>query len=110
MDELDEEEAVREAWRAQHAAGIARERAGMSVWDLNVVVFLFAILATIIILLFEGVPVEIVGPIAFFGLAMCWVAGWRQGKQLYRRFYHEELSTLKQGQEWISGGETREWR
>ena len=100
---MDEERAVREAWRAAHAAEVARDRAKMVRWDLNIVVFLFAILATIIILLYEGVSVEIVAPIAFFGLAMCWLVGWRREKQLYQRFYEEELSRLRQVQEWTSG-------
>ena len=30
-----------------------------------------------------------------FGLAMAWVTGWRQGKQLYQRFYEEELLRLQ---------------
>ncbi len=101
----DEERAVREAWRAKRAAEIARDRARMGRWDLNIVVFLFAILATIIILLFEGVRVEIVAPIAFFGLAMCWLVGWRREKQMYRRFYDEELSRLREVREWTLGEE-----
>ncbi len=40
--------------------------------------------------------IEIVAPIAIFGLAMVWLTGWRRGKQLYRRFYDEELAELKQ--------------
>ncbi len=96
---MDEEKVVREAWQAQHAAQLAREKARMARWDLNIAVFLFAILITIIILLFEGVSVEIVAPIAFFGLSMCWLVGWRRGRQLYQSFYEEELSRLKHGQQ-----------
>ena len=50
----------------------------------------------VIILLFQGVEVEIVSPVAVFGLAMVWLVGWRQGRQLYQRFYDEELFKLKQ--------------
>ncbi len=46
----------------------------------------------VIILSFQGIGIEIVAPIAFFGLAMAWLVGWRQGRQLYKRFYDEELS------------------
>ena len=80
----------------QLAAQRARDRARNARWDLNVAVFLFAILIIIIILLFQGIGVEIVAPVALFGLAMVWLCGWRRGKQLYPRFYDEELSELEQ--------------
>ncbi len=91
-NENEEESLKKRARRAEKAAQRARERAGSARWDLNILVFLFAILIIILILLFEGVALEIVAPIAFFGLAMVWLVGWRQGKQLYERFYNEELS------------------
>jgi hypothetical protein len=71
-----------------------RARAGR--WDLDVAVFLFTVLIVIIILLFQEVNLEVVAPIAIFGLAMVWLIGWRRGKQLYRRFYAEELVRLEQ--------------
>ena len=78
------------------AAQKARDRATAARWDLNVAIFLFAVLILVIILLFQGVGIEIVAPVAVFGLAMVWLVGWRQGKQLYQRFYDEELSKLEQ--------------
>ncbi len=33
--------------------------------------------------------------IAIFGLAMVWLVGWRQGRQLYEIFYEEELAKLE---------------
>jgi len=69
----------------------ARDRAMAGRWDLNVAVFLFAILTIVIILLFQGVRVEIVAPVALFGLVMVWLVGWRRGRQLYQRFYEEEI-------------------
>ena len=80
----------------QQAAIRARQRARTSTWDLNVAVFLFAVLIIILILLFQGVGIEIVGPIAIFGLAMVWLVGWRRGRQLYTSFYPEELAKLEQ--------------
>ncbi|MFC2041179.1 hypothetical protein ACFLTY_02520, partial [Chloroflexota bacterium] len=62
---------------------------------LDIAVFLFGVLAIIIILLFEGIGTEIVAPVAVFGLAMVWLVGWRQGRQLYGRFYDEELVKLE---------------
>ena len=78
------------------AARSARERASAARWDLDIAVFLFAIMIIVIILLFQDIGVEVVAPIAIFGLVMVWLCGWRRGKQLYRRFYNEELSVLKQ--------------
>jgi len=77
------------------AARRARDRADAARWDLDIAVFSFAILIIIIILLFQGIGLEIVAPIAIFGLAMVWLVGWRRGRQLYQRFYDEELSKLE---------------
>ena len=77
------------------AAQRARDRAKAARWDLDVAVFFFAILATVIILLFQGIGVEVTAPAAIFGLAMGWLMGWRKGKQVYERFYDEELSKLE---------------
>jgi len=73
----------------------ARERARTARWDLNIAIFLFAVLIIVIILLFQGVTLEIVAPVALFGLAMVWLAGWKQGKQLYERFVEEEMARLE---------------
>ncbi len=77
------------------AAQRARDRARAARWDLDIAVFLFAILIIIIILLFQKIGVEIVAPVAVFGLSMVWLVGWRRGKQLFQRFYDEELSRLE---------------
>ena len=73
----------------------ARDRAHAARWDLDVAVFLFAVLATVIILSLQGIGVEVTGPAAIFGLAMGWLMGWKKGKQVYARFYDEELSRLE---------------
>ncbi len=78
------------------AAQRARDRAKAARWDLDIAVFLFAVLIIIIILLFQDIGIEIVAPVAFFSLAMVWLVGWRRGRQLYQRFYDEELSRLEQ--------------
>ena len=83
----------------QVAAQRARERTRVARWDLDVAVFLFAILIIIVILLYQGVTLEVVAPVAVFGLAMVWLVGWRRGRQLYERFYNEELSKLRSGPE-----------
>ena len=77
------------------AARKAAQRARGARWDLDVAVFLFAVLIIVIILLFQNVRIEIVSLIALFGLAMVWLVGWRRGRQLYKSFYQEELARLE---------------
>ncbi len=69
----------------------ATEKARVARWDLNVAVFLFAVLIIVIILLFQGIGVEVVAPVAIFGLSMVWLVGWRRGRQLYQDYYQEEM-------------------
>lgn len=92
----------------QTAAQRARDRANAAKWNLEIAIFLFAVLIIIIILLFQGVNIEIVSPVAVFGLAMVWLVGWRQGRQLYRRFYDEELAKLERELTKTSEGTTIE--
>ncbi len=78
------------------AAKRARERAKNARWDLNVAVFLFAVLILVIILgTYTEMGIEVVAPIAIFGLSLVWLVGWRRGRQLYQEFYEEELSRLE---------------
>jgi len=77
------------------AAKRAETRARNARWDLDVAVFLFAVLIIVIILLFQEVGIEVVAPIAIFGLGMVWLVGWRRGKQLYESFYDEEMARLE---------------
>ena len=80
----------------QTAAQRAKDRANAARWNLDIAVFSFAVLIIVVILLFQNIRIEIVAPIAIFGLAMVWLTGWRQGRQLYQRFYNEELAKLQQ--------------
>ena len=75
----------------------AWDRARNARWDLNIAIFLFAVLILVIILAtYTKMGIEVVAPVALFGLAMVWLVGWRRGKQLYQRFYDEELSKMEQ--------------
>jgi len=74
----------------------ARDKANVARWGLNIAIFLFAILITIIILISQGFGTDVVAPLAIFGLATVWLIGWRRGSQLYQRFYAEEISSLQQ--------------
>ncbi len=73
----------------------ARDRAMSGRWDLNVAIFLFAVLIIVIILLYQDVGIELVAPVAIFGLAMVWLVGWRRGKQLYVHFLEEEIGAAR---------------
>ena len=79
----------------QEAAQKANERANNDRWNLDIAVFLFAVLIIVIILLFQEVRIDIVAPIAVFGLAMVWLCGWKRGRQLSRRYFDEELIKLR---------------
>lgn len=79
----------------REAAYLAKDRAKAGRWDLDTAVFSFAVLIIIIILLFQQVDIAVVAPVALFGLVMVWLCGWRKGKQLYQRFYDEELLKLE---------------
>lgn len=76
----------------RRAAQRARDRANAARWNLDIAIFLFAVVIIVIILSFQGIGIEVVAPIAIFGLAMVWLVGWRQRNQLYQRFYDEEIA------------------
>jgi len=83
---------------------LAARRAGIRArearWDLDIAVFLFAVLILVIILgTYTEMGIEVVAPVALFGLVMVWFVGWRRGRQLYQSFYEEELADLVQEQE-----------
>jgi len=71
-------------------------RARNARWDLNIAIFLFAVLIIVIILLFQEIGIQVVAPVALFGLTMVWLVGWRRGRELYKTFYDEELAKLEQ--------------
>ena len=95
---VDEAEGTKEvrAELEQIAVRRAKDRAKAATWNLDIAVFLFAILIIIIMLLFQDISIEIVAPVALFGLGMVWLVGWRRGRQLYQRYYDDELLKLRQ--------------
>jgi hypothetical protein len=74
----------------------AKERARIARWDLDVAVFLFMVLILVVILLYQGFGIEVVAPIALFGLSMVWLIGWRRGQRLFQVFFDEEIARLTQ--------------
>ena len=89
------------SWEMEQAAAQrARDRARNAKWDLNVAIFLFTILIIVIILSTTvQVGLEVVAPVAAVGLGLVWLQGWWHGKQLYIRFYKEEITKLEQEQQ-----------
>lgn len=73
----------------------ARDKANIAKWGLNVAIFLFAILITIIVLTSQGIGINVVAPVAILGLAVVWLMGSRRWSQLYQQFYAEELTSLQ---------------
>ncbi len=78
------------------AMQIARSKTNVAKWGLNSVVFLFALLIIIIVLVSQGIGTNIVAPLAILGLGVVWLTGWRRGRVLYQNFYTQELSNLQQ--------------
>jgi len=79
----------------KEAAQKASTKVKSARWDLDVAIFLCVVLILVIVLLFQGIDIEIVAPVAIFGLACVWLVGWQRGKKLYRIFYKEELIELE---------------
>jgi len=72
--------------KEQLAAQRAKDRARAARWDIDVAVFFFAVLIIVVILLFQGIVVGIVGPVAAVGLAMGWLMGVGKGEAIIPAF------------------------
>ena len=83
----------------KRASESAKERARNARWDIDVAVFLFAVLLAVIVMLYGGVSLWLVTLIGFLGLVACWVLGWIRGRRLYAHFYEEEVSKLQRDRE-----------
>ncbi|MFC2043997.1 hypothetical protein ACFLT8_02185 [Chloroflexota bacterium] len=74
------------------AAQRAMDKANAEAWNVDIAIFLVAILITNIVLAFQGIGLEISASVAIFGLGMGWLVGWRQGRRLFWNYYKEELT------------------
>ena len=74
------------------AAQQAKDKANTEAWNFDIAIFLFAILIINIILMFEGIRMEVSASVAVFGLGMGWIVGWRQRRRLYKDYYDEVLA------------------
>ena len=64
-----------------------KERTKSARWNVNTVIIAFTVLAVVIFLQFQGIAIEIVGPVAILGLSMIWLISWVQAKKIYKVFY-----------------------
>ena len=78
------------------AMRMARSRAEVAMWDVNLVVFLFGVLAIVIILVSLDIDTNIVASAAFIGLIIVWIMVKRRSKRLIESLYAEELSDIRQ--------------
>jgi 4-hydroxybenzoate polyprenyltransferase len=89
---LDDERVIKEkAELIEDCSEKAKLKARSQKWDMNLVVFMFAILLITVILLFEGIDPIYLAPIAFFGLIMVWLVSRQQERKLYKRYYRQEM-------------------
>ena len=75
---------------------LSRNRANASKWDINILVFLFAVLITEMILIALDIDMWIVAIVAAAGLASVLFLGSVKGKRLIKHFYAEEVEYLQQ--------------
>ncbi|MFC2071865.1 response regulator transcription factor [Chloroflexota bacterium] len=76
---------------------LAESRANNTKWDVNILVFLFTILISIIILISLNIDTFIVAMVAVVGLGLVLLFGNRRSKSLVRHYYAEEVGNLQQG-------------
>lgn len=78
------------------AADRARRQTQSARWNVNIVIFTYAILTTVMLLRFENIPTGVVAAVAVSGLAMTWFLGRMRGKKIYQRLYEQELAEIKE--------------
>lgn len=74
----------------------ARNKTNVAQWGLNIAVFLFGLLIITIILVSLEVDTIIVALVAISGLIVVWFVGRKRGKQLYQRFFTDEMTSMQQ--------------
>ena len=71
----------------------ARRRAKSSRWSIDTVILLLMSGLVTLMMNLAGTSIDIAVPAGFVGLITVAAVVWRREKQLYRRFYDEELAT-----------------
>ena len=73
----------------------AKEQAKVSRCNVNTLIIAYAVVAVVVFLQFQGIPVLIVGLAAVFGLSMIGLSSWLQGKKIYKVICRQELLRLE---------------
>lgn len=69
----------------------ARDRARSLRWNITALMFVCAILITVIILTIQGANSLIVALVAILGLVMSWLFTWLRFRRLEKQFYQQEM-------------------
>jgi DNA-binding CsgD family transcriptional regulator len=77
----------------------ARDRAISVRWNVNALMFVYAVLITVIILTMQGVSGIVVAVVAVSGLVVIWLFSSLQVRRLEKKFYQEEMQSYA---EWAS--------
>jgi DNA-binding CsgD family transcriptional regulator len=78
------------------AARIVKEQFSDGMWNMQIVIFSYAVTIAAVIMAFKGVRVEIIASIAVIGLSIVWIWGRLRYKRLYKRLYQNEIRHLKE--------------
>ncbi len=78
------------------AAQIAKEQVSSGMWNLQSVIFLYAVSIATIIMAFKGVRLEIIVVSAIVGLSAVWIWGRFRYKRLYKHLYRSEIRHLQE--------------
>jgi hypothetical protein len=69
------------------ASRIAKEQVSSLMWNLQIVIFAYAISIAAVIMAFREVRIEIIAACSIVGLSVIWICGRIRHKKLYKRLY-----------------------
>ena len=78
------------------AAQIAKEQVSSGMWNMQIVIFAYAISIATMIMAFRGVRIEIIAVCSIVGLSVIWIWGRLRYKKLYKRLYQNEIRHLQE--------------
>jgi DNA-binding CsgD family transcriptional regulator len=78
------------------ASQIAKEQVSSGMWNMQIVIFAYAISIATMIMAFRGVRIEIIAICSIVGLSVIWIWGRLRYKKLYKRLYQNEIRHLRE--------------
>jgi DNA-binding CsgD family transcriptional regulator len=78
------------------ASQIAKEQVSGGMWNMQIVIFAYAISIATMIMAFRGVRIEIIATCSIVGLSVIWIWGRLRYKKLYKRLYQNEIRHLQE--------------